>query len=480
MVASFLARKDFWRVSSYSYPNPFSDNAKSREAWETLLSFKKHSSYANLKAAWAKGDYNRKLTHQGVESWKATFEEFGLLYVLSGTDDIRITPAGQQFFDAGLQGSAEQLEWIGLNLLFRYPLRGSRRPKSALHGNSDLLLYRFLFSIFVDCDFVLYWPEFERIISKVFYKEEANIALGQVRALRSNVSKVSSYDLPVVERKGAFYNSLNQVMMHASIGYALFDKTNDTVYPSDESARTHTIPPIKRRLIIDALRLSENAATESVAALPAAPEFSSEHEYFDYLGRLVSPSSVSPLSEPTFTKTASFPPISDISVKDFQPTGKSKKSKLGGSKGAGGSDANSKKRKSDNAKFVGDWGEEIVLAFEKDQLIKRGRQDLLSKVVHEAKLGRTPGWDVSSVGEDGEPIFIEVKATTGDKMSNFTLTDNEWRAARKKEQRDRYFIYLVFNALSDKNVRIEKIHNPYQRVKNGEVSIALEAVSIGL
>ena len=49
-----LQIRDFWRVNSYGYPNPFSRDAKSREAWATFLSFYENDqgSYSSLKALW--------------------------------------------------------------------------------------------------------------------------------------------------------------------------------------------------------------------------------------------------------------------------------------------------------------------------------------------------------------------------------------------------------------------------------------------
>src|SRR6266567_407276 len=91
-----LQTQDFWRVNSYGYPNPFNPDTKSQEAWATFCSFFSHdnAAYTSLKAFWASSKAPRKLDGHAVESWKATFEEFGLLYVISRSNTITITPAG--------------------------------------------------------------------------------------------------------------------------------------------------------------------------------------------------------------------------------------------------------------------------------------------------------------------------------------------------------------------------------------------------
>ena len=46
-----LQIKDFWRVNSYGYPNPFNPDAKSQEAWATFHSFydSDQGSYSSLR-----------------------------------------------------------------------------------------------------------------------------------------------------------------------------------------------------------------------------------------------------------------------------------------------------------------------------------------------------------------------------------------------------------------------------------------------
>src|ERR1044071_3433886 len=135
------ATSDFWRVNSYGYPNPFSSSQKAVQAWETFLSFFDFASYGKLKEFWESGAAGRLLDSHAVESWKATFEEFGLLYVLSRSDEIQITPAGLQFREAAEARNQDEFGWIGLSLLLRYPLHGPPRARRGRQRDANLLLY---------------------------------------------------------------------------------------------------------------------------------------------------------------------------------------------------------------------------------------------------------------------------------------------------------------------------------------------------
>ena len=294
MPTPLLQRSEFWRVNSYGYPNRFSTEAKAQEAWETFSSFHNahDTSYSDLKTFWSGGSGSRRLDNHAVESWKATFEEFGLVYVISRSNRITVTPAGFQFHKAAVDNDEQAFIWIGLNLLFRYPLRGvaGRRSRNTEHANSDLLPYRFLYSAARDLGDYFWWTELERILCCVFATSEANAAIDAVNDIRANISHLDRYPLVVANRKGAFYNSLNQVANHAGM--------NHLVLNQDDSSEHYAPPESKRRHFIDRSYVSlVNAALGDVATpsgcrssalyvdrLPTAPRQATEHQYFDYLG----------------------------------------------------------------------------------------------------------------------------------------------------------------------------------------------------
>lgn len=289
-----LQTTDFWRVNSYGYPNYFSSETKAQEAWATFESFVEchDRSYSGLKNHWSSGLASRKLDNHAVESWKATFEEFGLLYVISRSDQITITPAGFQFHQAALSNDQQKFVWIGLNLLFRYPLKGPpspRRPKSAVQGRSDLLVYRFLYSAMRDLGNYFWWTELERIFCRVFSTEEARISVEATTEIRGTPSRLNSYPLPVIKKKGAFYNSLNQVANHAGMNHLVLLQDNESEhYGSTESRRRHLINRHMLSIVSTALGDNPGAACRAsslyVDRLPTAPIHADEQSYFDYLG----------------------------------------------------------------------------------------------------------------------------------------------------------------------------------------------------
>jgi hypothetical protein len=289
-----LQTQDFWRVNSYGYPNPFNLETKSQEAWATFRSFYDHdnASYSALKTFWDSSGAHRKLDSHAVESWKATFEEFGLLYVISRSNKVSITPAGKQFYEAAGRHNEEDFIWIGLNLLFRYPLQGPPRArnKSAAHGNADVLPYRFLHSAMRDLGDYFWWTELERIFCRVFATSEAKPAVEAVRKIRADPSHVAAYPLPVDKRKGAFYNSLNQVANHAGMNHlVLLQDDESEQYGANESRRRHLINRQYLSLVSVALGDSSTASECGGSAmyvdrLPTAPSFTDEQRYFDYLG----------------------------------------------------------------------------------------------------------------------------------------------------------------------------------------------------
>lgn len=288
---------EFWRVNSYSYPSYFSDNEKAHEAWSTFLSFFDYTAYDELKEYWNSDSAPRKLNPSALESWKATFEELGLLYVISGSNAITITPSGQALRNFAELNDINGFVWTGINLLIRYPLRGPRRARSELHGNSDLFLYRFIFSAFFELNNYIWWSELERILCRVFSTDQAHDAITDIKALREEPHRIRDLDLPATQRKGAFYNSLNQVCNHSSMNHLIIETLREENPYKDYLEgepdkklviRSEWLPLIKKALIADQPSALCSSGGSHIAALPSYQGFDTEEEYFDFLGTSVS------------------------------------------------------------------------------------------------------------------------------------------------------------------------------------------------
>jgi hypothetical protein len=152
--------------------------------------------------------------------------------------------------------------------------------------------------------------------------------------------------------------------------------------------------------------------------------------------------------------------VRSIDVYEFQPRQRKKNSTW---------NKNDLRRYSPESRKVGDAGERTVLNYERERLAKAGRQDLADQVRWHGPQLEFPGWDVTSFDNNGNEVFIEVKSCVGKTVSNVNLTANEWDAACDPSRKDRYFIYIVTDALSAAP-RIERLANPASLVSDGKIT----------
>ena len=108
---------------------------------------------------------------------------------------------------------------------------------------------------------------------------------------------------------------------------------------------------------------------------------------------------------------------------------------------------------------IGQLGEKYIVEYERQSLIKAGRNDLANKVrrISEEDIGA--GYDILSFDAKGENKYIEVKTTTGS-GSTFELTANELHIAKKLGQQ--YWLYFVRDIGG--TPQVTKIQNPANRI----------------
>ncbi|MGJ4096582.1 MrcB family domain-containing protein [Corynebacterium macclintockiae] len=93
---------------------------------------------------------------------------------------------------------------------------------------------------------------------------------------------------------------------------------------------------------------------------------------------------------------------------------------------------------------IGLLAEEAVIDYERRKLRLANRNDLAQKIVHESiEHGDGAGYDILSFTEEGEKLFIEVKATTGSIRESFFLSKNEVQFSG--ENAENYALYRVYN-----------------------------------
>ena len=128
-----------------------------------------------------------------------------------------------------------------------------------------------------------------------------------------------------------------------------------------------------------------------------------------------------------------------------------------------------KKKYTPPSKKVGDAGEEYVYNFEKNKLIKNGKEQLAKKIIKQYKDSSFfPGYDIKSFDLEGNEIYIEVKSTKNKKKSYFEISENEINAAKK--YKTQFHIYHVTNALV--NPRITRvIKDPLSYQKKNQIVV---------
>ena len=111
-------------------------------------------------------------------------------------------------------------------------------------------------------------------------------------------------------------------------------------------------------------------------------------------------------------------------------------------------------------KRIGDRGEALVLAMEKERLLRAGKPALAARIDHVSSRNPSVGFDILSFDEDGKERPIEVKATSDASLARgFYITSNE---LDKSTTLENYYLYLVFSAMS-KTPRVLPILKPALR-----------------
>ncbi|MCP4336862.1 MAG: DUF3578 domain-containing protein [Mycoplasma sp.] len=119
------------------------------------------------------------------------------------------------------------------------------------------------------------------------------------------------------------------------------------------------------------------------------------------------------------------------------------------------------KSRRDQQEKTGDHGENIVVNFEKNRLIKEGREDLAKKVEKLTTDGT--GYDVLSYNSDGKERLIEVKSTTSNRNRvTFMISNNELVQSKKLNN---WYLYLVTN-VGDIKPSIYYFYKPFGDKKN--------------
>ena len=113
-------------------------------------------------------------------------------------------------------------------------------------------------------------------------------------------------------------------------------------------------------------------------------------------------------------------------------------------------------------KKIGDLGEAIVIDYERKRLIEEGRKDLALRIEHSSIVkGDGIGYDIQSYLADGTELYIEVKTTKQNKVSDFYLSKKEKAVADKMySEKKHYLIYRIYNLNEKKGTGELAIFDP--------------------
>lgn len=93
---------------------------------------------------------------------------------------------------------------------------------------------------------------------------------------------------------------------------------------------------------------------------------------------------------------------------------------------------------------LGSTGEDIVVMYEKRELINNGREDLAEQVMKTSDFaGNSESFDILSYDLNGNKKYIEVKTTTGGIENLFYISENE--VLFSEEFSENYYLYRLYN-----------------------------------
>jgi len=123
------------------------------------------------------------------------------------------------------------------------------------------------------------------------------------------------------------------------------------------------------------------------------------------------------------------------------------------------------------SKDIGNTGELLILGHECNIQKKRGRIDLIKKVViYPDHLGL--GFDIRSYENDDTQKFIEVKTTISNSsldFKRFHMTDNEYNSA--STHKERYYVYRLM--ISRANIKLFVIRDPIGKYMKSHIVVKL-------
>jgi hypothetical protein len=141
---------------------------------------------------------------------------------------------------------------------------------------------------------------------------------------------------------------------------------------------------------------------------------------------------------------------------------------------AGGPDDEEQRRRA--AEASGDRGEEAAFLWERARMRTLGYNE--DSVIWHSRVNAFAPYDIQSLDDDGQVIYIEVKSTTGpNEGSGFVISAAELRFASR--MRDRYYIYRV-TKVNDPAPKLYRYSDPMSLIEEERAELHLSGARLRL
>ena len=283
-----------WYTSFLGYPNFFQTSTRGAKLGETFITLAKaaHSSitYSRAKKLFP------QLTPQQVETKKAAFQEFGLIYVSPGSDVLSLTSLGRQVLE--LSTDRPQIEknrrTILLSLaqgLARYqfynPLSVGGASKRARARSSDVLPYLVCYYLLHKLDGILTESEFRGAIFGLQRMTELRLLEAAIHKQR-RIGKPFKDIAGLPTRKGTASNLKIYFLSHLGLDSEILQSSNATE-PYGGLDHIFELTQLGYEVTESVLNAEWKGWRDRSSDVPKARRFESIEEYFrEGVGRVCS------------------------------------------------------------------------------------------------------------------------------------------------------------------------------------------------
>ncbi len=273
-----------WFTSFIGYPNFFKNQGRGYELAESFLKLAQASlsgkSYTEAKSLFP------YLDHAQVETKKAAFQEFGLLYVVPRSDTIALTPLGRQIYDwcsdSGAREDNRREILLALSrALTKYqfnnplPVGGTHYRERA--ESSDVLPYLACYYLMLKLDGLITINELRGAIFGLQYMAELRNLEQIIRDHRQTKTPFS--DLPALPLNRGTANNLKiYFMSHFSLDGEIIKDTTANLY--DRAEQAYVMTQLGYEIIESVMNEQWPDWRDNSSAIPQAKDYKNSVSYF--------------------------------------------------------------------------------------------------------------------------------------------------------------------------------------------------------